>query len=183
VQKNPHIDRRSFLLSSALLAISLPVVAQFTDPRLTHQMGPLKTPLPAPAFSLKDIDGKVWTLDDFRGKVLLMNFWATWCPPCRREMPSMERLQQAMKGKPFSVVAVNQQEDADRVFEFVGALQPSPTFPILLDGDAKVAASFGVRGLPTSLLVDKTGQVTHRAIGGREFDHPDIVATIEQLLK
>lgn len=175
--------RRRLLLGAAALALAAPAAAQFTDPKLTHSLTEIKPPKSAPDFKLKDLDGKPYQLKDFRGRVLLLNFWATWCPPCRREMPSMERLQQHFKDRPFSVVAINQQEDADRVFEFTGALRPSPSFPILLDADTKVATAYGVKGLPVSFLLDSQGRITHRAIGGREFDHPEVIARIEALLE
>jgi thiol-disulfide isomerase/thioredoxin len=175
--------RRRLLLGAAALALAAPAAAQFTDPKLTHSLTELKPPKPAPDFTLKDMDGKPHSLKDYRGRVLLVNFWATWCPPCRREMPSMERLQQHFKGKSFSVLAINQQEDADRIFEFTGALRPAPSFPILLDGDTKVATAYGVKGLPVSFVLDGQGRITHRAIGGREFDHPELIATLAALLK
>jgi len=84
-------------------------------------------------FALKDLEGKTQRLSQYKGKVVLVNFWATWCPPCRREMPSMERLSQKLKAEPFMVLAPDQFESFDLVFSFTGQLDPSPTFPILLD--------------------------------------------------
>jgi len=114
---------------------------------------------------------------------VLVNFWATWCPPCRREMPSMERLSQRLKNQPFAILAINQQENPDEVFVFTGQLEPAPTFAILFDRDSKVAKAWGVRGLPASYIVDPLGHVVYRAMGGREFDHTEIEQTIRALLK
>lgn len=134
-------------------------------------------------FSFRDIAGKQHNLADYRGKWVLVNFWATWCPPCRREMPSMERLSQRLKEEPFIILAVNQQEEADQVFAFTGQLDPAPTFPILFDHNSTVSHAWNVLGLPASFIVDKQGRVVYRAMGGREFDHPEIEQTIRALLK
>ncbi len=145
-------------------------------------MAPVKPHRPAPDFSLPDIDGKIHKLSDYSGKVVLLNFWATWCPPCRRELPSMETLYLDLKGKPFQVLACDQQEDADTVFAFSGQLDPAPDFPLLLDSKSVVSKAYAVPGLPTTFLIDKKGQIAYRAVGGREFDHPAIRALIDELM-
>jgi thiol-disulfide isomerase/thioredoxin len=145
-------------------------------------MTAVSPPLATPDFTLADMDGEQHSLSDFRGQVVMLNFWATWCPPCRREMPSMERLYSKLKDQGFVVVAVNQFEDPDLVFEFTGRLSLAPTFPILFDRDSRVAEQFKVKGLPTTYLLDKQGRIHYRAIGGREFDHPEIEAMIKTLL-
>lgn len=86
----------------------------------------------------------------------------------------MERLHQKLKDKPFALLAVNQMEGFDLVFSFTGQLDPSPTFPILFDDKGASARAWGVKGLPASFVVDKQGRIAYRAMGGREFDHPDI---------
>jgi len=156
--------------------------AMADQPPLGHAMSPLSPPLPAPDFSLPDMDGASHALSDYRGKVVMLNFWATWCPPCRREMPSMERLYDKFKARGLEVVAVNQFEDPDLVFEFTGRLSLAPTFPILFDRESRVAEQYGVKGLPTTYLLDRDGNIRFQAIGGREFDHPEVEALIEQLL-
>lgn len=136
----------------------------------------------APDFTLEDIDGKQRRLSDLRGKVVLVNFWATWCPPCRREMPSIERLSQVLKGKNFAILAVNVAESLDMVFSFTGTLELVPTFPIVFDKDGSVLKAWPVRGLPTTFILDKQGRVAYRAVGGREFDDPAILAQLQSLL-
>ena len=152
-------------------------------PEMSHSFTPLKSAKPAIDFTLPNLDGKPVKLSDYRGKVVLVNFWATWCPPCRREMPSMERLSQRFKDQPFVILAINQQEDADQVFAFTGQLDPAPTFPILFDHNSTVAHDWSVLGLPASFIVNKQGRVVYRAMGGRDFDHPEIEQTIRTLLK
>jgi len=150
---------------------------------MSHSFTALKPAKPALDFTLPDLDGKPVKLSDYRGRVVLVNFWATWCPPCRREMPSMERLSQRLKNQPFVILAINQQEDPEQVFVFTGQLDPAPTFPILFDRDSTVSKAWGVQGLPASFIVDKQGRVVYRAMGGREFDHPEVEQTIRALLR
>jgi thiol-disulfide isomerase/thioredoxin len=171
------------LFICAALCIAWPARAALPLPDLSHTLTTLKPAKAAKDFTLPDLDGKPHRLADYRGKVVLVNFWATWCPPCRREMPSMERLQQKFKGQAFVILAVNQQEDPDRVFVFTGQLEPSPTFPILMDRNSTVSNAWGVLGLPASFIVDQQGRVVYRAMGGRDFDHPAMEQTLRALLK
>ena len=157
--------------------------AERQQPKLGHQLTALPEPLPAPDFTLQDMDAKKFSLKDYRGKVVLLNFWATWCPPCRREIPSMERLHQKFKDKDFAVLALNQMEDGDQVFTFTGDLGVDLSFPIVYDTDSSVSRAYGVMGLPTTYLIDKKGIVRFRAIGGREFDHPEVEKLILQLMQ
>lgn len=136
----------------------------------------------APDFVLEDTDGKKHRLSDLRGKVVLVNFWATWCPPCRREMPSIERLSQSLKGTDFEILAVNVAEDFDTVFSFIGTLDPFPTFPVVFDVSSSVLKSWPVMGLPTTFILDKQGSIVYRVVGGREFDDPAILAQIRGLI-
>jgi thiol-disulfide isomerase/thioredoxin len=139
-------------------------------------------PHQAADFTLQDMDENSHSLKDYRGKVVMLNFWATWCPPCRQEMPSMEALNQLYEDEGFTVLAINEWEDADRVFVYTGQLSTSPTFPILFDKTGKVADKYEVKGLPTTVLLNKKGQVVYRAIGGRDFNHPEVDKIIRSLL-
>jgi peroxiredoxin len=178
-------ERRDALIALGGLGLGLltgPARAALPEPPLTHVMAAVNPPRPAPDFGLPDTDGKLHTLSDYRGKVVLLNFWATWCPPCRHEMPSMQTLFQELKDKPFQVLACDQQEDGDTVFSFTGLLNPEPTFPILMDSKSSVSKKYGVPGLPTSFLIDKKGNIAYRAVGGRDFGHPAMRALIESLM-
>jgi thiol-disulfide isomerase/thioredoxin len=150
-------------------------------PPLSHSLA-RQAPKPAPALKLAGVDGTRHDLAGLRGKVVLVNFWATWCPPCRREMPSMERLRHALADEPFAVLAVNVGEDADTIEAFTSRLETALTFPILLDTRSRVMQSWKVAGLPTTFLVDKRGRIVASAVGGREFDHPEMIAAIHALL-
>ena len=162
-----------------LLFLSAAVVA---EEELSHSFARIDPPRSVPDFTLPDMDGEPHSLQDYRGKVVLINFWATWCPPCRREMPALEALYTKLADLPFAVLAVNQWEDADHVFAYMGDLNVIPSFPILFDPESRVSADFGVKGLPTSFLLDKQGRVVFRAVGGRAFDHPDVEQAIRGLL-
>jgi peroxiredoxin len=136
----------------------------------------------APDFALKDIDGKLRRLSENRGKVVLVNFWATWCPPCRREMPSMQRAWKQLKGENFEMLAINVGEDEDTIFGFTFSTGVELTFPILLDRDAQVIKAWPVIALPTSFIVDPQGRIVYRAVGGREWDDPELLKKIRELM-
>jgi thiol-disulfide isomerase/thioredoxin len=179
---NRNNRRTAILLMLVLAAAGLPNRLMAAEPPLSHALAPVDPPVVAPGFSLADMDGDRHALGDYRGKVILLNFWATWCPPCRHEMPAMERLYKRFGDKGFVVLAVNQWEDADHVFAYTGDLNVFPSFPILFDPESKVSQDYGVKGLPTSFVIDREGRLVYRAIGGREFDHPEIMQSIEALL-
>ncbi|MCA1978200.1 MAG: TlpA family protein disulfide reductase [Thiobacillus sp.] len=170
-------------LAAVCLATSFLLPVQAADlPPLAHTLTAL-SPRPSPGLQLKDIDGRPHDLAQLRGKVVLVNFWATWCPPCRREMPSMQRLKDALAGEPFEVLAVDVGEDADTIHAFTSQLDATLGFPILLDPRGHAMRAWQVAGLPTTYLVDRQGRIVARAIGGREFDHPEMIAAVRALLK
>ena len=174
--------RRSCRLSPVLwLLVLLNSTSVAAPPPLGHLMNPVSAPVPAADFSLPDVDGEQVRLSDYRGKVVMLNFWASWCPPCRREMPSMQRLYERYASQGLMVIAINQWEDEDLVFEFVGRLDPDPVFPILLDRESRVAERYGVKGLPTTYLIDRAGKIRYRAMGGRNFDHPAVAQLVQSL--
>lgn len=171
-----------YIIFILLLTTSLALKADWQQPELSHNLTDIKKVVPAADFELQDMDENKIKLSDYKGKVVLLNFWATWCPPCVREMPSMERLQQEIDADSFKVIAINQMEDADQVFAFTGQLTVDPTFEILFDKTSSVSREYAVRGLPTTYLIDKQGMIRYRAVGGREFDHPEVIKIIEQLI-
>ncbi|MGF1643396.1 MAG: TlpA family protein disulfide reductase [Thiotrichales bacterium] len=170
------------LAAVTLIAAPLAFADTTAPPALTTALTATQGDKPAPALILKDMDDQEHSLERLKGRVVLVNFWATWCPPCRREMPSLERLHQKLKDQPFSVLAVDVGESVETIFSFIGQLDPAPTFPILLDTDSKGMQAWPVRGLPTTYIIDKQGRLAYTAIGGREFDDEGVVRTIERLL-
>lgn len=133
----------------------------------------------APDFTLNDVDGKEFRLKDLRGKTVLVNFWATWCPPCRFEMPSMERARIKLENTNVVILAIDVGEDADTVFTFTGDYPVN--FPLLLDLDSKVIKQWPVIGLPTSFVVNPSGHIVYRAIGSREWDDPGILQKLKSV--
>jgi peroxiredoxin len=133
----------------------------------------------APDFSLVDLEGRTHRLGDYLGHVLIVNFWATWCPPCRDEMPSLNIAWERLRGAGVEVLAINVGEDEDSVFTFTATYPVG--FPLLLDSDASVVERWPVLGLPTTFVVDKQGRLIYRAVGARAWDDPEILALIRQL--
>lgn len=172
------------LLVLCVLTGGLAIPAMAGPPRsgLSHTLTPVSPPVQAPGFSLEDLEERDQALADYRGKVVIVNFWAVWCPPCRKEMPSLERLNQHFQDRPVAILAINEGEDAGRIEPFLWEMDPSPTFTVLLDRDSAIPPRWGVRGLPTSFVLDQQGQIVYRAVGGREFDHPDVIKAVEHLL-
>ncbi|HLK12219.1 MAG TPA: TlpA disulfide reductase family protein [Candidatus Binatia bacterium] len=138
-------------------------------------------PALAADFVLPNLAGQAVRLSALRGKVVLLNVWTTWCPPCREEMPSMERLYQRLHDRDFQLLAVSQDEDGPRVVRpFVEQLQL--TFPVLVDPEHQVGDRYGVWGYPESFVIDRAGRVVERVIGPRDWASPESVASIEALL-
>ncbi len=137
-------------------------------------------PYPAKALALSDMSGKKFDLASYRGRVVLVNFWATYCPPCLKEMPSMERLQKRMAGKPFAILSVNVGEQNSDVQAFLK--QVPVTFPILMDRDASRLKAWKAFALPSSFVVDAQGRVRYVMFGGTEWDEPDALGKLMALL-
>jgi peroxiredoxin len=127
----------------------------------------------APDFTLADRTGKIWTLSELRGQVVFVNFWATWCPPCREEMPSMQRLYSALPKDKFKMLAVLSNDDPVRADAFVAQL--GITIPVLHDQDKKVGPKYGLTGLPETFIVDKQGVLREKFIGPAQWDSPRFI--------
>jgi thiol-disulfide isomerase/thioredoxin len=135
---------------------------------------------PTPALQLRDLQGREHRLADYRGKVVLVNFWATWCAPCRDEMPSIERLRQSLDGRPFAVLAVNLAEPVSRIEKFLA--QVPLDFPILLDADTAAAKAWKARFLPATYLVDGEGRVRYAHYGELDWAGAAARAKVLELL-
>ncbi len=135
---------------------------------------------PAPDFVLPGPDGNEVSLKGLRGKVVIVNFWATWCPPCRAEMPSLQRAWEAIRDKGGYVLAIHVGGTMDDIWDFTGRY--GLDFPIVRDAGSKVTDRWPVQGLPTTLVVDPQGRIAYRAIGGREWDDPARLKAVLDLL-
>ena len=166
---------RNFLFAAVLMLLAMPSVAQQAGDGLTRLAD---APL-APDFSLLDMDGAVHRLSEYRGRVVIVNFWATWCPPCREEMPSMQRAWEQLRTEGILMLGINVGENEDTIFQFTADYPVD--FPLLLDIDSAVTGEWPVRGLPTTYVVDPDGRLVYQAIGSREWDDPDLLDKVRAL--
>lgn len=133
-----------------------------------------------PPMTLRDLDGKSHDLSAYRGRVVLVNFWATWCEPCRDEMPSIQRLKKKLAGKPFAVLAINVDEPDSRIRNF---LEKMPLdFPILIDQEKKITKGWNVRVLPASFIIDGNGRIRYSLTGELAWDHDSVVSLLTELM-
>jgi DsbE subfamily thiol:disulfide oxidoreductase len=179
-----HFARLPLLLAGLLLAASLH--AQSTskskiDYSVIPKMEEVKDHPAAPDFTLSRPDGSKVSLKDYRGKVVFLNFWATWCPSCRTEMPDMEKLYREFKGKGFEIVAVNVKDKRDDAMKFVSNMKL--TYPIMLDPQGEVGLLYGAWGMPATYLIDRNGVVLARLWGPAEWHSPAARNLIKALVE
>jgi len=166
--------RRGLKVGIATAAIGLAVAGGFLalanrGPRL------------APDFTVSDLQGRTVRLSALRGKVVLVNLWTTWCPPCVDEMPSMERLHAKLAGEDFALLAVSQDEEGRRVVEpFLQRMKLS--LPVFLDPDHQVGDRYGVTGYPETFVIDRNGYIVERVIGPRDWSSPQSLTALAGLI-
>ncbi len=167
--------KMSFCLTAAGLVAATWSIAMAQEPSRNFIIHEAAKPIEAIQF--EDADGQPRSLADFRGKIVLLNIWAAWCGPCRKEMPTLDRLQTALGGADFEVVAlsIDRRTEAVRKFFTDVGIQKLTMY---LDSSAKVTRQIGAVGLPTTLLIDREGREIGRLIGPAEWDSPDIAAFI-----
>ncbi len=155
---------KRWLIPFAGLLLGLSAILYFQA-----QRSAVPSSFPAPDFALVDLNGHTHRLSDYRGKIVFLNLWATWCPPCRDEMPSMERLYRRLANTSFSMLAISQDTDPNEsVRPFVEQLGLS--FPILVDSEGKVPPKYGVTGYPETFIIDPNGAVIDHIIGPRNWE-------------
>ncbi len=147
-------------------------------PQLLHPVP--GTPM-ARDFELPNLDGEKVKLSDLKGKVVMINFWATWCPPCRKEIPSMQRAWKILKQKDVMMLAVHVGGTEDKVWSFLNDMNVD--FPVLMDKSSRVSRSWPMMGLPVTFIIDPKGRLALRAIGGREWDDKGLIDQILALRK
>ena len=168
------MKRRAIFAWLCLLALG-----QLAPPASANELKPYTAAGGTPPLALPDLAGKAQNLDAYRGRVLLVNFWATWCPPCVHEMPSMQRLADRWRDKPFLIVAVNMGEDAKTVRAFAAKLKVD--FPIWLDRDGAALKRWKVFAFPTSFVLDRSGKIRYALYGALDWETPETMAKIEAL--
>ncbi len=170
------------LITSLLMVLAGPASWVLAD-ELFKKLGIIepRVRLEAPAFSLTTLDGKELRLKDFRGKLVLLNFWATFCAPCRAEMPSMERLWQRFKHRGLVIIAINVDRGGrERVKRFVE--ETGVTFPVVLDPQGKVRRNYEIFALPTSYIIGQDGRFLGKVVGERMWDEPGFIELFDKLL-
>lgn len=133
----------------------------------------------APDFTLADMDGETFALESARGKWVFLHFWASWCGPCREEMPAIQKMHEQFKDDQLVMVLINTAEDEDTIFSFLGEI--GMDMNSLMDRDGLITEKYKPRGLPTTILIDPKGNVQYQAIGGREWHQPVYIEFLRQL--
>jgi len=170
-----------FLLAAPAPAATDAGDADIPDRAKLGEFVPSSQPFAAPTISLTDSDGHTLELSELRGNLVLVNLWATWCEPCLREMPSLERLQSRL-GERIAVLAVSEDRGGNKAVEPFIAKLGLKSVKIYIDPKSEVGHAFGARGLPTSFLIDREGKVLGRVEGAAEWDSPKILGVLEPLL-
>ncbi len=168
--------RRRQLLGGVLGAVLAPAHAQ-----RAYDVTPWPTRQPVPALQALDMQGKTWTLSDLRGRAVLLNFWATWCPPCRAEMPSLQQLAEIYGPEQLQVLAINVGEGPRRIAQYLQASGLNLT--VLLDPQSEAARAWGARVLPTTVLIDADGRPRLRVRGEVDWSGREAQAWVEPLLR
>ncbi len=167
----------------AVIALAVFVILQHKSPSMIDvdiphtQNGPL-----APNFSLPDLDGRIISLSSFKGKVVIVNIWATWCPPCVSETPSLDKLYKMFKDEGLELLAVSVDENGKKAVEpFLK--KKNLSFPVLLDPDSRVAALYRTTGVPESFIVKKDGTLDNKIQGAIDWTSPKVIEYFQKLLK
>ncbi len=171
------------ILCLIVVMLGIFILLQGKDAFFNAYKKPLLEPgLPAPDFSYPGLDGKMVSLSDYRGKVVFLNIWATWCPPCREEMPSMEKLYRELRGEGFEILAVS--------IDALGAKAVAPfmkeyrlSFPALLDPEGTVQQLYGTTGIPESFIIDKKGIIAEKILGARNWATPEVIRFFRNLIQ
>jgi cytochrome c biogenesis protein CcmG/thiol:disulfide interchange protein DsbE len=161
-----------------LIAIGAAALFLLPDKKIYEKVASVGKP--APDFAYPDSNGKIWRLSDLRGKVVFINFWATWCTTCKAEMPHKESLFQKMKGKPFQMLGMLFRDDPQNLTKYYEQQKVSP--PTLISPDNEAAKIFGITGVPETFIIDKKGIIREKIVGPREWDSPENMAMIEKWL-
>ncbi len=173
----------AYLLAAVFFLAGSPPQARADGPdyKSVPKLQEMKDRTAAPDFTLPDPGGKKVSLKDYRGKVVFLNFWATWCPECRTEMPDMERLYREFKGQGFEIVAVNVKDKREDALAFVKKLKLS--YPIAMDPEGEVGLLYGAFGMPATYLIDRKGVVLARMWGGADWYSPAARNLIKTLVE
>jgi len=188
MQEETQSDRRSnlkplMLVVLIIIGFGIIVLLQTKETSFNLSGNPrLGKGVAAPEFSLPGLDGKMVTLADYKGKVVFLNIWATWCPPCVKEMPSMEKLYRELKGEEFEILAVSIDASGGKdVIPFMKKYGLS--FPALLDTKGSIKSLYQTTGVPESFIIDKNGIIVEKVIGPIDWATPEVVQNFKSLMQ
>ena len=170
------ISRKAPLVAFVFLFLISPLADAYGE------LGTLRIRPAAPDFELPDFYGERHRLSELRGSVVLVNFWGSWCPPCRAEMPSLQRVWDELKDENFALLAIGMGDDKATINRFYHSLPFPLTFTLLADRENKVSQTWPVRGIPVTFIVDKAGRLAYSAHGVMKWDRPEILAAIRNLI-
>lgn len=165
----------------SLMSIVSPGPTLAVDPFVSLKMSRLPVGSMAAPFELTTLDGNVVKSSELAGKVVLVNFWATWCGPCKEEMPSLARLQKQLDPTQFALLTVTTDLQRQGIAHFLSQL--GVNLPVLFDENQEMSRSFMVRGLPTTIVIARDGALVGRAVGPRAWDSPEAVAVLRQVME
>ncbi len=185
--------QRKLRLAAALILVgtlALPLAGQSgaaADPDLSKELAVLKSlgfhvfpkPVEIDPFTVPALTGGTMDSKSLKGKIVLFNFWATWCPPCKREMPSIETLWKTLKGEAFTIAAVSTGEKRKTVEDFIA--QNRYTFPIFLDEGGSMGRIYATQGIPTTYVLDKQGRIVAGIVGSTEYDNPELIKALRAM--
>ncbi len=171
--------RAAVVAVTLLLSLSgANVASQESDTQDRHALTEVPERPAATDFSLKDTEGNIHTLSQYLGKPVVINFWASWCRPCRQEMPALQRAWEKLKGEGAMVLAINLGDKEEWIPKFRASFSMTFDFPILVDKKASLAKDWSVKGLPLTYVIDAEGKVVYVAAGEREWDSPVVIEKI-----
>ena len=174
----PLLSSHTYPLQAVQLSTDKPIENKLG---LNDRLNPYQGTVQPQAFSLKDVHGKTYTETDFSGKVSVINFWASWCPPCVEEIPSLNRLRKKMQGKPFQLISINYAESAQSIKRFMKKV--AVDFPVLIDPDGKTTRSWRVVAFPSTFVIGPDGKIKYGVNAAIHWDTPEVITQIEGLMK
>ncbi|OZB55178.1 MAG: redoxin [Thiomonas sp. 14-66-4] len=177
-----HVLSRALLGAAALLALGLALAAPAVAAGFTFTPYPTTKPLPLTKVTFENAEGKTMNLADFKGKVVLLNIWATWCPPCVEEMPTLNKLQVMLGGKDFQVVPLSIDKGGRIAVKSFYDDNFIDHLPIYVDPTTHALDTLNILGTPTTILIDKQGREVARTLGPQDWDKPAVVAQIKRYM-
>lgn len=165
-----------------LIIYSTSFIITANDRLPTPPVGILKlTPFPVPNMQLQDIDGESFNIKETKGHWVFVHFWASWCGPCRKEMPAIQKMYKKLEKQGLKIALINTAEDEDTIFNFIGIY--APDIRALMDSDGQITEKWKPRGLPATYIVDRKGMVQYQALGGRPWNNQEHINFLIKLIQ